>query len=62
MRTINLKNYSFSFEDKDGNELERRYFWHYNIKKARVHASELLGNSMSNDLDKIIVKREYEKY
>ena len=57
MRAINLKNYSFSFEDKDGNELERKYHFFYNIRHARMFASKLLANSTMNDLDKITVKR-----
>lgn len=57
MKTKYLKNYSFSFEDKERNELEKRYYLFYNIKEARVFASKLLGNSMIYDLHKIRVRR-----
>ena len=62
MRAINLKNYSFSFEDKDGNELEKKYYLFYDIRHARMFASKLLADSRINDLYKITVKREYEKH
>jgi hypothetical protein len=57
MKTKYLKNYSFSFEDKEGNEIQKKHYLFYNIKEARVFASKLLGNSMIYDLHKITVKR-----
>jgi hypothetical protein len=62
MRTRNLKNYLFIFIDKDENDLMIKYYQFYNIKEAKIHASKLLAESRIYDLDKITVKREYEKH
>jgi hypothetical protein len=49
--------YLFLFEDKDKNELWRRYGEFFNIKQAKEYAKKLFASSMQNDLNRIKTKR-----
>jgi hypothetical protein len=49
--------YIFTFEDKQGNELESLFRFDSNIKEAKKYASKLQAESKLNDLFRIKVKR-----
>jgi len=50
-----MKKYTFIYEDKEGNELQRKDWFAENKKAARKLAKEMLATSMINDLKKIKV-------
>lgn len=51
-----MKKYNLLFEDKQGNELQRKQIEAFNIKQAREIRDKIFNSSLINDLHKITVK------
>lgn len=61
-KSLKEKQYIFIYEDRNGNELQRKQYSFISIAEARKHAKNLLANSMMNDLHKIVVKLDGIKF
>lgn len=58
-RHSNLKDYELIYQDKQGNELMKKYYECFNLKEATKTAKYLLATTSMNDLHKIVVRRIY---